>query len=127
VQATFLAKGDAGKTAAEGERLRLLAPRQLVESAEGGARVWLVDGVTGTARLRGIKTGMTSGDLVEILDGLTPADRLIASGREGLREGRRVVVTSEDTSLGITARAAASSAGTPSRLGPGGASHQGKH
>ena len=78
--------------------MRLLAPRRLVETSEGGPRVWIADQTTQTARLRTVRLGLMAGELVEILDGLQPGDRLIGSGREGLREGQRIRVTAEEQS-----------------------------
>ncbi len=99
VRATFLApptKSDKKP----GERLRLLIPRNLVDSAEGSSRVWLADQAAGVARQRTVKLGLASGDLVEVLDGLNAADRLISGGRDGLRDGQRITVTGEDAGPG---------------------------
>ncbi len=127
VQATFLALPDVSGTASGEERLRLLVPRQLVEVGEGGARVWIVEAGSSVARLRTVKTGTGSGELVEVLDGLTPADRLISGGRDGLREGQRVSVTGEDATLGVAARVGDQAGGRPARLAPAAGGHQGKH
>lgn len=97
VQATFLAVGsDGGST----EQYRLLVPRQLVEKAEGGQRVWVADLARGTATARTIRTGLMGGELVEIVEGLRPGDRLIVGGREGLTEGTRIAIRGEDDTLG---------------------------
>jgi hypothetical protein len=105
----------------ETETLRLLVHRQLVDSGEGGARVWVADQAAGVARVRTVKLGLTVGDLVEVVEGLTPADKLIGSGREGLRDGQRIVVTGEDATLGVAA-----SQGFRSARNPDGG-HKGKH
>jgi hypothetical protein len=75
----------------------------VVESGEGSARVWVADQAASAARLRSIKVGMASGDLVEVVEGLNAADRLISGGREGLRDGERVKVTGEDAAIGAAA------------------------
>jgi RND family efflux transporter MFP subunit len=97
VQVTFLANATPKVKATDAEPLRLLIPRQLVETGEGGARVWIADQAAGVARLRAIKLGVMAGELVEVIGGLTPADRLISGGREGLSEGQRITVMGEDT------------------------------
>jgi multidrug efflux pump subunit AcrA (membrane-fusion protein) len=99
-QVTFLSPPRPAGGAPKGaDTLRLLVPRQLVES--GG--VWVVDQLAGVARLRAVETGLTSGELVEVVSGLSPQDKLIVGGREGLRDGMRVRVAGEDESLGIGA------------------------
>ncbi|MCI0459225.1 MAG: efflux RND transporter periplasmic adaptor subunit, partial [Gemmataceae bacterium] len=101
VQVTFLAP-PAPRGAGASEPLRLLVPRALVETGEGGAHVWVADQAAGVARRRTLKLGAVSAELVEVVDGLNAGDRLIAGGREGLRDGERITVTGEDTSLGAT-------------------------
>lgn len=84
------------------ETHRLLVPKQLVESAGDGGRVWTVDLPNGVARLRTVQLGSAAGDLVEVLSGLGPTDWLIVSGRDGLKAGERVAVSGEDETLGMT-------------------------
>lgn len=102
VQVTFLAPPAPKASGAETQALRLLIPRQLVESGEGGTRVWLADRAAGVARARGVKLGQASADLVEVVDGLVVTDRLISGGREGLRDGQRITVAGEDASQAAT-------------------------
>ena len=71
-------------------------PRQLVESGEARRTVWVADQAAGVARRRAVKLGGTAGELVEVVEGLTPADKLIAGGREGLRDGERITVVGEE-------------------------------
>ena len=86
--------------------LRILAPRQLIETADGGSTVWLADQAASVAIRRPVKLGTaTLHDLVEVVEGLNVGDRLIVSGREGLRDGDRIRVTGEDTTLGVSAGA----------------------
>jgi RND family efflux transporter MFP subunit len=103
---TFLAAApppDAPKS----ETMRLFVPRQLVETGPRGSSVWIAD-VNGVARVRAVKLGALSrDDLVEITEGVGPADKLIVSGRDGLHDGSRIAISGEDASLGIPA------AGTP--------------
>jgi RND family efflux transporter MFP subunit len=103
VQVTFLAPPTTGKPAASTEQLRLMIPRQLVEPRDGGNHVWIADQVGRVARLRPIKLGLgQSDDLVEVAEGLSPADKLIASGRAGLSDGQRIRVTGEDAGVGAS-------------------------
>ena len=93
-QVTFLAaagpkQGDAPS--------RLYVPRALVEDG----RVWVADRAAGVARARIAKTGKVANELVEILSGLSAGERLIVSGREGLRDGTAIRVTAEDESFGV--------------------------
>jgi multidrug efflux pump subunit AcrA (membrane-fusion protein) len=120
VQVTFLAPTVPDAPATESETLRLLVYRQLVESGESGARVWVADQAAGVARQRSVKLGPAVGDLVEVTEGLTPADKLIGGGREGLRDGQRIVVTGEDATFGV-----ATAPGFRSARNPDGA-HKGK-
>lgn len=96
VQVTFLAVAAPQAAEAPAAPLRLLVPRALVESGDGGAWVWVADRLAGLARRRPVKLGQAAGELVEVVDGLNPGDRLIAGGREGLSEGQRIDVTGED-------------------------------
>lgn len=80
----------------------LLIPRQLVESTGESATIWVAD-TQGIARRRAIQLGKAGTDqLVEVTSGLTPTDRLIASGRESLTDGDRLRIT-EDTQIGMAA------------------------
>jgi RND family efflux transporter MFP subunit len=122
VQVTFLAPARPDAPATETETLRLLVHRQLVESGEGGVRVWVADQAAGVARRRAVKLGPAVGELVEVVEGLTAADKLIGGGREGLRDGQRIAVTGEDATLGV---AAAAQGFRPARTPDG--VHEGKH
>jgi RND family efflux transporter MFP subunit len=96
VQTTFLAPASAQAAGPASEKLRLLIPRQLVESGDGGAHVWVADQSAGVARRRTVQLGPAAGEWVEVVEGLNAADRLIASGRDGLRDGQRISVTGEE-------------------------------
>lgn len=101
VQVTFLAPALPQGGQAGTQRLRLLVPRQLVETTQEGSRVWLADQAGGVARQRAVKLGPARGnELVEVVEGLTLADKLIAGSREGLHEGNRITIVGEDTTLG---------------------------
>ncbi|WP_231754230.1 HlyD family efflux transporter periplasmic adaptor subunit [Caulifigura coniformis] len=100
VTATFIAPPQPEQPGSA-QQDRLLVPRSLVEKAAETSTVWTVD-ATNAARRRSIRLGSAGTDaLVEVVEGLSPTDKLIVSGRERLTEGERVVVTGDDPSLGI--------------------------
>ena len=79
---------------------RMVVPRRLlVTEGEQGA-VWVVDPVTGRAELRAVELAPgekdRTGETVEVVGGLNPTDKLIATGREQLKPGLRVQVVGED-------------------------------
>lgn len=100
VTASFLAPYVEQESSAATETQRMFAPSQLVQSAESGAFVWIVD-ENDDAQMRSVKLGNSSADgLVEIASGLNVTDKLIASGIEGLSPGSRVTVAGDDQSMG---------------------------
>jgi RND family efflux transporter MFP subunit len=102
VTATFLAPPQAAPQEDEAKQYeRLLIPRQLVQSGDGGNAVWVVD-ADGMAQLRPVKLGKAgTEELVEATEGVLPTDKLITSGSEGLESGTRVSISGEDTSIGL--------------------------
>lgn len=101
-QIEFLAPELQGKQDESEERLRLLVPRQLVAAVGGASQVWIADQVTRSARLRTVTLGRAgTDDLVEVTNGLTPTDKLISNGREGLSDNERIRIASEDGTLGL--------------------------
>ena len=107
VTATFLApEQQPGSESNDSEQQeRLLAPRQLVESAGDGHAIWVAD-PSGVARRQSVRLGNAGTDaLVEVIEGLTPTDRLISEGRVGLGDGDRVTIAGEDGSIGMAASA----------------------
>jgi len=106
VDVTFLAPASEEKNEPSPER-RTFVPQRLVESSEAGSFLWIADLADGVARRRPVETGREiKGGLIEIKGGLTPATRLIASGREGLEDGERIAVVGEDTEIGTNPIAA---------------------
>jgi multidrug efflux pump subunit AcrA (membrane-fusion protein) len=84
--------------------LRILVPRQLITTDDGATRVWLADQTTNTATRRTVTLGRAgTNQLIEVVSGLSPTDRLISGGRESLQEGQRIRITAEDNSLNGTA------------------------
>ncbi|REJ70187.1 MAG: hypothetical protein DWQ31_01855, partial [Planctomycetota bacterium] len=97
----FLAPGQQGEQEESEDRMRLLIPRQLVAASGGASQVWVADQETRTARVRTITLGRAGTDeLVEVTNGLTPTDKLISGGREGLTDNQRIRIASEDGMLG---------------------------
>jgi multidrug efflux pump subunit AcrA (membrane-fusion protein) len=127
VQVTFLAPAVSRTREPDSQPLRLQVPRHLVESGESGPRVWVADQAAGVARPQAVKLGPAGdAELVEVVEGLNAADKLIAGGREGLRAGQRITVTGEDAAV-PPARAPVT---RPARLPPGAAGdsgHNGQH
>jgi HlyD family secretion protein len=56
----------------------------------GADTVWVVDGQTGRATRRRVRTGLRSGQDIVILQGLNLTDKVIASGFERLAEGAQI-------------------------------------
>jgi HlyD family secretion protein len=104
-QVTFLAPPQPKTVAdADQEPLRMLVPRALVSSAEGGSSLWIVDAEQGVARFQAVQVGRAGTEqLVEITQGIDPTTKLITGGRESLADGDRVRITGEDQSAGSIA------------------------
>jgi len=104
VTATFLAPPTPSSSEQESERLeRLLIPRQLVQSDGDGQSVWIVD-ASGKAHQQAITLGPAGDDqLVEVVEGIDPTDKLISSGQQQLQPGMRVTIAGEDATLGLAA------------------------
>ncbi len=117
VQATFLApERPADPSERQDDPLRLLVPRPLVETVEGQTTVWLADRLHGIARRKAVVLGQAGNDqLVEVVEGLNPTDKLVAGGREGLRHGDRITIRGEDSTLGTADRTPAM---PPATAGP---------
>ncbi|MCA9248932.1 MAG: efflux RND transporter periplasmic adaptor subunit [Planctomycetales bacterium] len=100
-QVTFLAPEQEANSSEEHDRLRVLVPRQLVNGGEGDAHIWVANLATKTAERRAITLGQAgTEELVEVVSGLTPTDKLISGGREALSADERIRVTAEDHTIG---------------------------
>ena len=126
VQVTFLAPAAMKSADPDAQPLRVMVYRQLVETSEGRAHVWVADQAGGVARKMPVQLGPNSGDFVEVSAGLTPADRLISGGREGLRDGQRIRITGEDATL-ISSTPATPRSIKPERLPAGDGAHKPGH
>ena len=82
------------------QQLQLFAPAELVQSTDVGDYVWTVNAFS-RATKKLVKRGKASNaELIEILEGLQPTDKLIASDIGSLTEGMRVFIQGEHRSLG---------------------------
>jgi hypothetical protein len=80
---------------------RLLVPRQLVLSAGDAHMVWIAE-AEGIARRKSVRLGKAgTEELVEVIEGLNPTDKLISSGQEALKDGDRITITAEDANVGV--------------------------
>lgn len=101
VAATFLAPATEASRKSVNEVEQTWVPASLVQSSGSGAIVWIVD-ENSLARKRAIELGgKANGELVVVHSGLKATDKLIATGRDGLRDGARVHVTGDDSQIGI--------------------------
>jgi membrane fusion protein (multidrug efflux system) len=80
-------------------------PRTAVVEVEGEPHVYVVE--EGRARRKKVKLGLDGGDAVEITDGITATDAVIADGRAGITEGMPAEAIEQPASV-----AAAPAAGT---------------
>lgn len=122
VDVTFLAPKQPERTSEPTQEVNLYVPQQLIQQGEGGSFVWLADQSDGVARKTTIQTGAVGANgLVEVTSGLTVSSRIISNGSDGLTNGERIKVTSEDAMLGTkTGIAAGDGSLTPDRLSTGG-------
>jgi RND family efflux transporter MFP subunit len=113
-QVTFLAPPQPkSAAAADREPLRMLVPRELVVSGEGGSSLWIIDAKQSVARQQAVEVGRAGTEqLVEITKGIDPTAKLIVRGRESLTDGDRVRVMGEDQSPGLSGASSAASSPT---------------
>ena len=57
-----------------------------------GTFAYLINPETSTVSVRPIQLGVTDGDRVEVLSGLSPGDRVVIDGADKLRDGAKVVL-----------------------------------
>jgi len=74
-----------------GERKALVVPAAAVVE-RGQLSSLFVVGADGVARLRLVTLGERHGERVEVLSGLTPGERIVVEGGDGLADGSRVDV-----------------------------------
>ena len=95
----FLAPPSPGKPKTETAR-RMAVPRKLLVTEGEQVRVWVIDPVTARADLHAVELAPgekdRQGETAEVVGGLNPTDKLIATGRERLKPGSRVKVVGEE-------------------------------
>jgi multidrug efflux pump subunit AcrA (membrane-fusion protein) len=97
VEAVFLAPPIAVAKGAE-PPLRLVVPKNLIDTSTSEPTVWIADRQTQTARRRVLTLGAAiSDDLVEVTAGLNVGDRVIASGRERMQDRTRIAIRDESS------------------------------
>jgi multidrug efflux system membrane fusion protein len=57
-----------------------------------GTFVYLINPDTNTVSVRPVQLGVTDGDRVEVLSGLSPGDRVVIDGADKLRDGAKIVL-----------------------------------
>lgn len=92
----FMSVSQKGNTASE--KARVFAPeRVLIRRGNEGWQAWVADSNRGVAMLRDVTAGPARLEgWVEITQGLSPGDRLIANPPAGLEDGGRIHVVGED-------------------------------
>ncbi len=98
VTATFLAPPTPESQLDEvQETERLLVPRDLVVTSEQGTAVWIVT-ADGTAALQSVTLGKAgTEELVEVVSGVDPTSKIIATGQQGLEVGTAVEIVGESS------------------------------
>jgi membrane fusion protein, multidrug efflux system len=66
-----------------------------IQRGAPGTFVYLIN-ADSTVSVRPVKLGVTEGDRVEVLSGLTPGERIVIDGADKLRDGAKVVIRSEN-------------------------------
>ena len=61
-----------------------------------GTFVYLINADTSTVSVKPVQLGVTDGDRVEVLSGISPGDRVVIDGADKLRDGAKIVM--RDTS-----------------------------
>lgn len=97
----FLAPKEDASSDSSRETERIFVPGSFVQAMDSQPFLWTVD-ENSTARKRLVElNGKGGDDLIAIKSGLRVTDKLIASGREGLRDGARLNVTGDDPIIGM--------------------------
>jgi RND family efflux transporter MFP subunit len=70
----------------------LVVPASAVVSAQDGSSVVMLAGTDGKAHQKAVKIGIRQGDDVQILDGVTEKDKVVATGAYGLPDNTKIKV-----------------------------------
>jgi len=87
-----------------------------VQRGVPGTFVYLIN-PDSTVAVRPVQLGVTDGNHVEVLSGLTPGDRIVIDGADKLRDGAKIIIRSE---AGPDNPPAADKSGTKKRRSEGG-------
>jgi HlyD family secretion protein len=101
VTATFYSLASAETTPSTKSAVRMLVPKQLINTGDTGNFVWTVDERQRAIRKTIALGNPSSGELSEVVSGLNLTDKLIVQGREALTEGLPLKIMGEDTTLGV--------------------------
>ena len=98
---TFLAQSAEKSSDTDHQAVQILIPLELTHSQGERVMVWVADRSRNAAEEREVTLGAPAADgiFVEVKSGLTPTDKLIIQGREGLADGTRIRIVGEDDSL----------------------------
>jgi RND family efflux transporter MFP subunit len=98
-RARFLSNAE--QPAARADAQRVFIPQALLGQGAGHQHVWLADQARNVAAMRVVTPGTGRSDgWVEIVEGLTPGDRLIANPPPTLRDGQRIRILGEEQTAG---------------------------
>jgi multidrug efflux system membrane fusion protein len=71
-----------------------IVPTSAIQRGAPGTFVYLVN-ADSTVSVRPVRLGVTDGDRVEVLSGLTPGERIVVDGADKLRDGAKIAIRSE--------------------------------
>jgi RND family efflux transporter MFP subunit len=75
----------------------LVVPANAVITTPEGATTVMIAGSDGRAHQKAVKLGIRNGDDVQILDGLTDSDKVVASGAYGLPDKTKIKIEAAET------------------------------
>jgi multidrug efflux system membrane fusion protein len=72
-------------------RNAIVVPGAAMQQGASGSYVYVVAD-NSTVKMRTVKTGPSSGDLISVTDGLQPGESVVVDGADQLRDGARVIL-----------------------------------
>lgn len=100
VEATFLAPPTSLEEPLASESIRLSVPDDLIDSTTSTPHIWVADIATSMARYKPIQVGRPLADgWIEVNQGLSVGDRVIAGGRERLTANARIQIRGEANTM----------------------------